>query len=80
MRRRSSQRVSLEMGLVGVVTTQLWHHTFLDGSLADLPIVTADNSRSEDPLPIGGVIVLDGSWSGDIEIPGAIQPRRIEIH
>ena len=25
------------MGLVGVLGTQLWHHTFLDGSLADLP-------------------------------------------
>lgn len=31
------QRVSVEMGLVGVFATQLWHHTFLDGSLADLP-------------------------------------------
>ena len=27
----------VEMGLVGVVATQLWHHTFIDGSLADLP-------------------------------------------
>jgi asparagine synthase (glutamine-hydrolysing) len=25
------------MGLVGVVATQLWHHTFIDSSLADLP-------------------------------------------
>jgi hypothetical protein len=25
------------MGLVGVVSTQLWHHTFIDGTLADLP-------------------------------------------
>jgi hypothetical protein len=25
------------MGLVGVLSTQLWHHTFIDGSLADLP-------------------------------------------
>jgi len=28
---------SLEMGLAGVAATQLWHHTFIDGSLADLP-------------------------------------------
>ncbi len=34
---RSSQRVSVEMGLVGVLATQLWHHTFIDPSLADLP-------------------------------------------
>jgi asparagine synthase (glutamine-hydrolysing) len=37
MRAGSSHRVALEMGLSGVVSTQLWHHTFVDGSLADLP-------------------------------------------
>jgi asparagine synthase (glutamine-hydrolysing) len=31
------QRVSVELGLVGVVSTQLWHHTFIDANLADLP-------------------------------------------
>ena len=30
-------RVSVEMGLVGVIATQLWHQIFVDGSLADLP-------------------------------------------
>jgi len=25
------------MGLVGVLATQLWHHTFIEGNLADLP-------------------------------------------
>ncbi|HYT90399.1 MAG TPA: asparagine synthase (glutamine-hydrolyzing) [Gemmataceae bacterium] len=37
MRAGSSQRISVEMGLVGVLATQLWHHKYLDGSLADLP-------------------------------------------
>ncbi len=37
LRAGSSQRVSIEMGLVGVFATQLWHHTYIDGSLADLP-------------------------------------------
>ncbi|HEV3203616.1 MAG TPA: asparagine synthase-related protein, partial [Gemmataceae bacterium] len=37
MRQGSNQRVSVEMGLVGVLSTQLWHHTFIDASLADLP-------------------------------------------
>jgi asparagine synthase (glutamine-hydrolysing) len=37
LRADSYQRISLEMGLVGVVATQLWHHTFIDPSLADLP-------------------------------------------
>jgi asparagine synthase (glutamine-hydrolysing) len=31
------QRSSIELGLVGVVTTQLWHHIFIDGSLASIP-------------------------------------------
>jgi asparagine synthase (glutamine-hydrolysing) len=37
MRAGSNQRTSIEMGLVGVVSTQLWHHTFIDSSLAELP-------------------------------------------
>jgi asparagine synthase (glutamine-hydrolysing) len=41
MRPGSPQRTSLEMGLAGVLATQLWHHTFLDGSLADLPTTAA---------------------------------------
>ncbi len=34
--RSGNQRTMVEMGLVGVVATQLWHHTYIDGSLADL--------------------------------------------
>ncbi|MBC8127629.1 MAG: asparagine synthase (glutamine-hydrolyzing) [Gloeobacteraceae cyanobacterium ES-bin-144] len=37
MRTGSLPRLSMEMGLAAVVSTQLWHHTFIDGSLADLP-------------------------------------------
>jgi asparagine synthase (glutamine-hydrolysing) len=37
LRGRTAQRLSVEMGLVGVAATQLWHHTFIDGSLAELP-------------------------------------------
>jgi asparagine synthase (glutamine-hydrolysing) len=33
----SGQRLSVEMGLVGVVATQLWHHVFIEGALAELP-------------------------------------------
>jgi asparagine synthase (glutamine-hydrolysing) len=48
---RGNQRTMVEMGLVGVVATQLWHHTFIDGSLAELPSevnfeATHQNSRS----------------------------------
>ncbi|MFZ4768331.1 MAG: asparagine synthase (glutamine-hydrolyzing), partial [Roseimicrobium sp.] len=33
----SLPRLSVEMGLAAVVATQLWHHTFIEGTLADLP-------------------------------------------
>ena len=39
MRAGSLPRLSVEMGLAAVVATQLWHHTFIDGSLASLPTV-----------------------------------------
>jgi asparagine synthase (glutamine-hydrolysing) len=41
----SPRRVSVEMGLVGVLATQLWHHTFIDGSLADLPSLARKGTR-----------------------------------
>lgn len=37
LRRDSWRRTSAEMGLAGVVATQLWHHIFIDSSLSDLP-------------------------------------------
>jgi asparagine synthase (glutamine-hydrolysing) len=41
MRPGASQRISVEMGLAGVLSTQLWHHLFIDGSLADLRVAPA---------------------------------------
>jgi asparagine synthase (glutamine-hydrolysing) len=38
--RRSLRRFSLDMGLAGVISTQLWHHLYLGGGLADLPLWT----------------------------------------
>jgi asparagine synthase (glutamine-hydrolysing) len=37
MRAGSLPRLSVEMGLAAVVATQLWHHEFMGGGLADLP-------------------------------------------
>jgi asparagine synthase (glutamine-hydrolysing) len=37
MRAGSLPRLSVEGGLAAVVATQLWQHTFIDGSLADQP-------------------------------------------
>jgi asparagine synthase (glutamine-hydrolysing) len=42
LRQGSNQRITLEMGLASVVSTQLWHHLFVDGSLADLPSQAGD--------------------------------------
>jgi asparagine synthase (glutamine-hydrolysing) len=45
----SLPRLSVEMGLVAVVATQLWHHLFLGGQLAELPAwnfrATPENSE-----------------------------------
>jgi asparagine synthase (glutamine-hydrolysing) len=38
--RISFQRFVLDMGLIGVISTQLWHHTYCGGGLADLPTWT----------------------------------------
>lgn len=35
--RKGFRRLFIEMGLVGVISTQLWHCTYIDRSLADLP-------------------------------------------
>ncbi|HEY5895646.1 MAG TPA: asparagine synthase (glutamine-hydrolyzing) [Chthoniobacterales bacterium] len=37
LRAGSLPRLSVEMGLAAVVATQLWHHQFMGGGLADLP-------------------------------------------
>jgi asparagine synthase (glutamine-hydrolysing) len=51
LRAGSNQRSSIEMGLVAVLSTQLWHHTYIDGSLADLPSMSTNPIR----LPVVGV-------------------------
>ncbi|HLJ95782.1 MAG TPA: asparagine synthase C-terminal domain-containing protein, partial [Gemmataceae bacterium] len=52
LRRGSPHRASMELGLVGVVATQLWHHTFLDGSLADLPSRAQSRGPQSNGTPI----------------------------
>ncbi|VTS08240.1 asparagine synthase (glutamine-hydrolyzing) [Tuwongella immobilis] len=34
---RMLKRTTIEMGLVGVTATQLWHHLFISGDLAEIP-------------------------------------------
>jgi asparagine synthase (glutamine-hydrolysing) len=39
------RRLFIEMGLVGVISTQLWHQQFIDASLADLDVPLRDYGR-----------------------------------
>jgi asparagine synthase (glutamine-hydrolysing) len=49
LRAGSPTRLSVEMGLVGVLATQLWHHTYISGNLADLPSWATGDHRPSDP-------------------------------
>jgi asparagine synthase (glutamine-hydrolysing) len=53
LRHGSAQRSAMEMGLVGVISTQLWYHTFIGGSLADLPSLAGypSSATSQELLP-----------------------------
>lgn len=44
-RRTSFQRFALDMGLMGVISTQLWHHIYCGGGLADLPVWSPSESN-----------------------------------
>src|SRR5881394_449957 len=47
MRAGSLPRLSVELGLAAVVSTQLWHHLYVDATLADLPGWTGFASSAE---------------------------------
>ena len=49
MRANSTQRTSVEMGLAGVLSTQLWHHQFIDASLAEVPSFWQNGSKAMSP-------------------------------
>ena len=45
-RENTLRRQTYELGLAGVLATQLWHHVFLGGALADLPSLQAPRSHA----------------------------------
>lgn len=51
LRPRSPKRSGIELGLVGVLATQMWHHLFIDRSLTDLSVAL---SRNGDVLRLRG--------------------------
>jgi asparagine synthase (glutamine-hydrolysing) len=53
LRAGSSQRTSVEMGLVGVLATQLWYQQYIDASLADLASRDRQGAFASSPLPDG---------------------------
>ena len=46
------KRTSTEMGLVAVTATQLWHHLFISGDLADLPSKVQRQTNLNDDEPM----------------------------
>jgi asparagine synthase (glutamine-hydrolysing) len=48
------QRLMVQLGMVGVVSSQLWYHTFIDGTLADLPSYPRARSLRETERPLAG--------------------------
>jgi asparagine synthase (glutamine-hydrolysing) len=50
--RRTLARTTIEMGLAAVTATQLWHHLFISGDLAELP--TQVRMREREPLAVAG--------------------------
>ena len=47
------QRSSMELGLVAVLATQLWHHTFIDPTLANLPDWRLHSGIASDDRDLG---------------------------
>lgn len=74
LRPGSPHRASVEMGLVGVVATQLWHHTFIDASLADLPsLARAGAGEWQGERARALAATADGNASS----PRALSPERV---
>jgi asparagine synthase (glutamine-hydrolysing) len=67
LRPGSPHRASMEMGLVGVIATQLWHQTFIDAGLADLPSLAQARGS-----------VLNGELVG--HRPAFLDPRPLGTH
>jgi len=49
LRSRSATRTAVEMGLVGVTATQLWHQVFIDSSVADVPTRIETQINADEP-------------------------------
>jgi asparagine synthase (glutamine-hydrolysing) len=50
------KRTSVELGLVAVTATQLWHHLFISGDLAEIPSTARDPMPTNDPGDAGTVV------------------------
>jgi asparagine synthase (glutamine-hydrolysing) len=51
--RRGYRRLFVELGLVGVISTQIWHHTFIDGGLASLSSLATSATSGATWAPSG---------------------------
>jgi len=53
---RGLARLSMEMGLTGVLATQLWHHQYLSGDLCDLPAKLPTTPRGPKAAQTGSTV------------------------
>jgi asparagine synthase (glutamine-hydrolysing) len=75
----SLQRFVLDMGLGCVVSTQLWHHTYCGGGLADLPTWSPPAVEEAAPLRVNGhaltqTVGKNAQHESDIPV---LQPRSV---
>lgn len=61
-------KAAVEMGLVAVTATQLWHQIFIDSSIADVP----DSGLVRDPLSIGSIYSTNGVQEISRETPSKL--------
>jgi asparagine synthase (glutamine-hydrolysing) len=50
LRHGSARRFVVEIGLASVVATQMWYHTFVDGTLAELPSLARSWPQQSSPI------------------------------
>ena len=74
--RNPLRRLVVEMGLTGVMATQLWHHTFLGGGLCGLPTWSPAPDRLSRPKPEPLHLAATVEIAGDGVV--AARPARID--
>ena len=71
----AGKRLVLEMGLTGVMATQLWHHLYLGDELCELPQLTSTRKFRMPRLEVGRVKAAADKLRGSVDLPVAGDSR-----